>query len=430
MPPRRSRLRDLRIEEVALCRQGMNPEAHIVLYKRHDEPMTDHARPSPSRLPVAALLELAKGHERIEVGPLREALAKQDHAPRTFDEIFEDGRRYEIDAALDTRAHTLIRTTTEAMYNEGLSMPERQRLVLAAVQDYADAMERDVPDLFAGRLAKRLTDLGADGPPKPSAVAAVVKAALDEAGLPADNGGGAPMFWKSLTERGQRALKYVLGDRDPAQFFKGTTDEVSKLVGGLLEKAGEWAERVDGLEADLTKSREEIATLRKSGGSESDLEALLKGVTDPSARRLIETQHAALKSQGGEIRELRKAAQRSKLSAIAKALTCLPNENDALVVILEKADNGGWLDDLEKVLRSANRQAEIGKAMVDLGVDSLPGEGALGSPDEADAALVAKAVELRKIDGSLTAEQAYAKACELHPDLYSVASGLVRHPAH
>lgn len=372
----RSLLSNLQIGEIAFCRSGMHPSAKIVLYKRRDG-----------------------------------SVKKEEDEPRSFEEHYQSSRLMEIDGAIDRRLHALLATTTEIMRAD---VDDREDRILAAVAEYATTMQRDVPELFAGRLAKWIKQWAGESRPSEDDVCAIVKSELYGAGLLPDkpkSGGGAMEFLKSLSERGRAALGFVLGNRDPAEFFKGTTEDVGKLVVGLLEKASEWAGRIDSLEADLEKAK-------KPPPDPTSLESILKSIEDPGVRAYVETQGAAVRNLGGKVTTLEKAARRKDLAEIAKSCECIPNENGALIDALEKADTAGILETIKTVLESANAQARLGKAFEELGIETVIGEGAVGTPEEAHEALVAKATEIRKSEPSLTAEAAYTKACERHGDLY------------
>lgn len=378
MPAPKRSLHDLNVREIAFCPDGINPAARMLLYKARD------------RKPVE--------------------LGKEDDEPRSFGDHYESSRAMEIDEALDRRLYALLHTTTEIMRAD---VSDREGLILSAVEAYAETMTREVPELFAGRLAKWVNALTVEGRSSDDVVHAIVKSELELAGLIPDepSGGVAMKFLKSLSERGAAALAFVLGDRDPAEFFKDTTDEVGKLVGGLLEKASEWAERIDTLETDLAKAKEPPV-------DPNSLESILKGISDPGTRAYIEGQAAQNAADREEVAKLRKSHRRGELRVIVKSVPNLPNENDALLDALEKADLAGILPTIEAILVSANAQAKLGKAFEELGIDSIIGEGSVGTPDEAHSALLAKAVELRKSEPDLSAEGAYEKACELNSDLY------------
>lgn len=372
----RSLLSDLNIGEIAFCRSGVNPGAKIVLYKKRPDPVTI-----------------------------------QKEEVRSFTDHLEAGRAMEIDGAIDRRLYALLDTTTEIMRAD---VTDREGLILQAVNAYAETMERDVPELFAGRLAKQLVELAAEGEAERSSVAVLIKSELQGAGLlpVASNGGDVMDFLKALTERGQAALSYVLGDRDPAEIFKGVTEDAGTVIVGLLNKAAEWGDRIDGLEADLEKAR-------KPAADPNSLESILKSIDDPGTRAYVETQAGAVSTLTKQFTDLQKATRRGEIATIVKAMECLPNANDALVIVLEKADAvPGLMDDLQPILEAANAQARLGKALADLGIDTLPGDGNAATPEEADQALIGKATELRKARPELSVEQSYTEACEQNPTLY------------
>lgn len=378
MPQARRRLKDLDIREIALCPRGHNPGARFMLYK---------AAPDPDEL------------------------AKEEREPRTFADHFEAARAMEIDSALDRRLYALMHTTTEIMRAE---VDDREARIMDAVGAYAATMERDVPELFAGRLAKELLDRAAEGPPSEDDVHAVVKSQLELAGmLPGEPGGGENMdFLKALTDRGREALKYVLGDRDPAEVFKGIDESAGKLVVAFINKAVETGDRVVVLETDLEKAQ-------KRPADPNSLESILKAVEDPGVRAYIETQDAAIKKDRQEFAEFRKAAREKELVALVKGFDCLPDPDGKLLEAVRKADEFGILDPIRAALEAGNAGAKLGKALEELGIETVPGQGSVMSPEEADNALLAKATEIRKASGEdVSAEKAYELACERNPELY------------
>lgn len=378
-------LSNLVIREVAFCERGMNPEADMVLYKARQ------SKGQPGKL----------GKE-------------DDDEPGTFGDHLDDARAMDIDQALDRRLHALLATTTEIMRADGV---DREALVLAAVNAYAAAMNRDVPELFAGRLAKLLASWGADeNPADDDVIRKVVENELEVAGLIGDAKKGETMDWlDKLTKEERAALDYVLGGTDPAEFFKGTTEAAGAFVAGLVKRAVE----ATGTDGELAKTLVELTKARADAGTDEGIEAILKSIEDPAVRSLVEMQRATIAKQGTDLVDLQKATRRAQLATIAKGFDCLPDENDGLVDLLAKADAGGFLDGLQAILTSANAQAKIGKSLGDIGVDTIPGEGSAGTPQEAEEALMAKAIEIQKTMPTLTTEQALEKAYEQNQDLYA-----------
>jgi hypothetical protein len=380
-------LSNLVIDEVAFCERGMNPRADMVLFKAR------RVRKRPT--------------------PAARKLRKEEDEPGSFGDHFEDARAMEIDSALDRRLHALLAATTEIMRADNV---DREALVLAAVNDYAAAMNRDVPELFAGRLAKWLANWGLDGSlPEDSEIQKVMKEELELAGLAGDVTKGEKMDWlKKLSKEERPALDYVLAGTDPAEFFKGTSEKAGTFIVGLVKRAVQ-ATTTDG---ELVKTLAELTKARAESGTDEGFDAIVKSIQDPAVRQLVEMQRTTIGKQHETVSALQKSTRRAELREIVKGFDCLPNESDSLLVMLEKADKAGILADLQKVLTSANKQAEVGKQLKELGLDSIPGEGSAGTPQEADEALMAKAVEIRKLQPTLSNEQAYAKACDDNPDLY------------
>lgn len=289
-------------------------------------------------------------------------------------------------------------------------------VVLDAFDEFA-ALDAEIPLGLGAEVAKQVETWASEGRVPDDEVRRIVKSELDAAGLlEPPREGGTMEILKSLSERVKKALTYVLGGADPAEFFKGTPDGPMKLIVGLVEKAADWGDKLGGLEVELAKAK-------KDGPAPATFEAIVKSVTDPTARAFLEQEHAANLKLGKDIATLQKATRRKELVAVAKSLDCLPNENDALVEILVKADDGGFLDKLEPILISANRQAAVGKAYEDIGVETDVGTGGASTPKEAFDALVAKSLEIRKSRTDITAEKAFELACEQNPDLYRATRG-------
>lgn len=380
----RAFLRDLVIDEVAFCQRGMNPESDMLLYK---------ARRDSGR------------------GKLR----KDEHdEPGTFSDHFEDGRAMEIDAALDERLYALLRTTTEIMRAPDV---DREALVLEAVNAYAAAMNQDVPELFAGRLAKMLQAFGgSDALQDDPEVWGVVKRELEVAGLTDDDTKGETMDWLTkLTKEERAALDFALAGTDPTEFFKGTSEEAGVFVAKLVTRAVK-ATQVEG---ELVTTGVELVKLRAETGTDEGIDAIVKSIVDPGVRSLVEIQRRTIRKQGDDMAAFQKASRRREIRDIAKCLDCIPNEGDALTDALEKADAAGILEPIQKALTTANAQAKVGKAFSEMGVDTITGEGATGTPVEAEEALMAKAIEIQKAEPTLTTEQAQVMAYEQNPTLYA-----------
>ncbi len=389
----RGMLSDLVIDEVAFCERGMNPRADMVLWKARKKTSKGASKP---------------GIKRVQ---------KDDDTgrPLTFGDALEDARAMDIDEAIDARLYALLHTTTWIMRADDVDRPA---MILQAVSDYAATMDRDVPDLFTGRLAKwyEAIDIEAE---TMEAILKGLKTELEAAGLLGELKKGETMDWlKTLSKEERNALDFALGGTDPAEFFKGMTEEAGAFVVALTKRAV----AATTSEASLATALEELTKARASANTDEGFEAIVKSIDDPAVQSLVTMQRSRLATQGGEISELKKAEKRREYGDIVKSLPALPNENGALVTILEKADTAGILDELKKVLAGANAQAEIGKAYEEIGGDTLTGEGAAGTPAEADEALMAKGVELKKTYPELTSEQLYLKAAEMNPHLYAVAS--------
>lgn len=363
-------------------------------------------------------------HEAFHVWA--EVLAKQDDddEPRSFEDNLEEGRFLEIDGAFDRRLHALLATTTEIMRSD---VDDREALILAAVNEYAATMERDVPELFAGRLAKWLVELAIDDP-EDAVVEKILTGELEAHGLLPDTEGDSIMkFLEKLSKSARAAFDSLDAEKKAEDVFKGASEDLGIFVGALLERiVGD-----EGLEAELGKAQVAFQKAIESGGHpQTELEKVLKGVTDLSVRNLLEAQAVALKSQGKTVADLVTKAERRELAEMAKAWTHLPSDGGTLVDCLQKAKAAGFLDTFEKILTSAQAQAAKGKAFdalaadMDFDVEGL-GAGDGLDPGEAHEAIVAKAAELRKgKELTLSAEKAYELACEQNSALYTATRGM------
>ena len=172
-------------------------------------------------------------------------------------------------------------------------------------------------------------------------------------------------------------------------------------------------EEDDDDEDDVAKDDEEGEPVGKSDG---DLESLLKAA-DPRLARLVKGYVSKAEKKADAAANLAKRERDLRLHReyVAKAadLSALPGKREDIVTILKTvADKAPevevMLTDLLKAAHGALKEGLIFKTE---GSDATDNNTAIAKFD----AMVA---ELRKSDSTLTAEQAFAKALNDHPELY------------
>ncbi len=438
----RSLLKDLVIDEIAICFEGMNPGADILLVKaRHRKKPKNPCEKAVRRAAArrrsrkARLLSerLDEAHQQLhedgeiafrKIVELAEVFAKDEHVePQTFDEIFEDRRLHDIDEALDRRTFALAATTFGIITSD---IEDKEQRILEAVEAFAVTMREDVPRLFAGEIVKTFSK--SDGPASFEDVHADVLDWLELAEWSAPSSGGNMQFLKTLTDAGKRALGLIIGDRQPEDVWKSTSDQDGELIAGLLNAAGEGGELLATAAKDLEavrverdEAKGELIKLRPADDPAS-LEEILKGMT-PAQQAYFKAREVQAKTDRQANQKLHKAAELAEQETFTKSVGHLPSEG--LADLLVKAKQAGILDELQKVLRAAQATIEtIGKGLFDEFGSDLDADGT-GTSDAAmaEAQIVAKATELRK-GTSMTFEQAYAKVLEIEPELYQPAPTL------
>lgn len=193
---------------------------------------------------------------------------------------------------------------------------------------------------------------------------------------------------------------------------KALEDAEAKLT--ALEKRASDAETalVDA-EAVIKAKDAEIAEITKAAEPTGDDE-IIKSLPE-SIRKRLEDADAAAKAAAEEVAKMKEQTETAEYIAKAKALGA--GDADKLGGLLMRVAKGKTTEEdaatFETMLKAANAQGQVAALFKSVGSDSAVD----GNPGDL---LQAKADEIHKAaDGKMTKEQAYAKAMDENPELYT-----------
>jgi hypothetical protein len=402
---RRARLEGLRVDEVALVDRGANPEAHVLFWKRAVEKAPTKTEDGES-YPAAAFAYVPDPEKpstwklRIWESPSKGVTARQVGAavaalgPGGF-----RGNRVQIPAE---------------------DLPKVKAKVRAAwLKANPDRKPDEVPAVLKGDPIPQAKK----GPGQ--AIAAWISEVFEKL----KGGGGSPPSPDDVRERVETLLSVKpdgseggddVDKKEAMEILAKLDDEQRKALVALVEKAGkvEAAEkRATEAEAKAKTAEEELAKALKKEGDD-DQEAVLKALPE-EVRKIVEPLLKAEREQRtkveGQVSELQKAARRRDLREIAKSFDGFSVPEKELVDLLEKADEAGILDELQKVLKPASEAAA--KIFDVLGSEA---EGMTDAEAKLDA--MAKELHSKASDRFPTFEAAYAEIVKRNPELYEEAA--------
>ena len=197
---------------------------------------------------------------------------------------------------------------------------------------------------------------------------------------------------------------------DFEELSKALEDAEAKLA--ALEKRATDAEASLQEAQDVIKSKDtQIAEITKSAQTEDEI---YKGLPE-GIRKRLEDADAAAKAAQEEVTKMRE--QTEEKEAIAKAAALKVGKAEEIGPLLLRVAKGKTTADdataIETLLKAAGEQGQTAALFKSFGSDTAVD----GDPANM---LQAKADEIHKAaDGKLTKEQAYAKAMDAHPELYT-----------
>lgn len=201
-------------------------------------------------------------------------------------------------------------------------------------------------------------------------------------------------------------------EMDIETLSKALDDAEAKLA--ALEKRASDAEASLKDAEEVIKSKDDqITEITKAANPPSDDE-VMKGLPE-SIRKRLEDAEAVAKAAQEEVVKAKAAQEASEYIAKAKSLGA-PDAEKVGGLLLRVAKGTTTADDaatLETMLKAANAQGQTAALFKALGSDTA-------ADAEPEAMLKAKADEIEKAaEGKMTKEQAYAKAVEQNPALYT-----------
>lgn len=321
---------------------------------------------------------------------------------RLFDEVRQDSQREHVVGVLMGRMGDLAVSIREILFDPEGEAGDAERLVKQSLTQFADGIDGELSQIFAGQIVKALADRE-DPPDHDEVETALEKIFTDSSADPADDDEEEGMDLSKLSKEERETLETALDGAGSVEDF--------------LAAAGKIAE----LEAQATVQTNEIAKLRRAvTGEPEPPEDPLEGL-DPELRKRIEPQlraanEAATKATSENV-ELRKrldkieaVTARSTFEKSVGDLTGLPQKREELVDLLWKVS-----DPTDRAKMAKNLEAAATAART--GIFTEVGSG-LSEGGTAYAQIEAAAEEIRKANPGMTEAVSKAKAMELHPDLY------------
>lgn len=320
---------------------------------------------------------------------------------RLFDEVRQDSQREHVVGVLMGRMGDLAVSIREILFDPEGEAGDAERLVKQSLGQFADGIDGELSQIFAGQIVKALADRE-DPPDHDEVETALEKIFTDSSADPADD-----------EEEGMDLSKLSKEERETLE----TALDGAGSVEDFLAAAGKIAE----LEAQATAQTEEIGKLRRAvTGEPEPPEDPLEGL-DPEVRKRLEPQlrkaNEAATAATKENVDLRKRLDkieadtaRSTFEKSVGDLTGLPQKRDELVEILWKVSDAADRAKMTKNLEAAATAARTG-------IFTEVGSG-LSEGGTAYAQIEAAAEEIRKANPGMTEAVSKAKAMELHPDLY------------
>lgn len=201
-------------------------------------------------------------------------------------------------------------------------------------------------------------------------------------------------------------------EMDIETLSKALDDAEAKLV-ALEKRAGDAEASLKDAEEVIKSKDDQIAEITKAANPPSD-EEVMKGLPE-SIRKRLEDAEAIAKAAQEEVVKAKAAQEAAEYIAKAKSLGA--TDADKVGGLLLRVAKGTTTADdaatLENMLKAANAQGQTAALFKAMGSDSSVD----AKPEEM---LKAKADEIEKAAcGKMTKEQAYAKAMEENPSLYS-----------
>lgn len=202
---------------------------------------------------------------------------------------------------------------------------------------------------------------------------------------------------KSLPEDQQAILKADIDSKDAAVAAANDAMAMAKAEVEALKKAA------DEKEAEVKKAAEAVT------------EDIWKGV-NPAIKERVEKAEAAVAEAIAKTAAAEETIAKADFFKKAEELNALPTKPEEFGEVLRKISTAApeQYTKLTEVLKSANEIIKSGKAFDEAGTAQT------GTPNGVDA-IEKRAEEIMKSEPTLTKEQAFVKAMELNPKLYTAA---------
>ncbi len=392
------RLREMTVKEISLVPAGDNPPARTVLFKavhRDDEDEEDdkngkgksghrrRRRQHPTRKRQGGtLVDIVTALVADSFGSQPDEAFRK----RLFDEVREDSRRFDIEMALGDRIGALQQSIMESLFH-GDSEGDPQALIKQSIEQFSSAIDSELADLFAGRIAKALE--GLDEEPDSAAF---------------------------------EALLFECIDPSPQAVSAGTTQEVESMDLSKLNKADrEAVEKAMEAAKGVAGLQDEIATLKKAAKPDEapknpldDVPEDIRKIVSPLITSAVEKAEAAAAENATlktRLEKIEASAARGVFEKGVGDLTGLPEARDVIVDRLYSMSDAEARGALQKTLEAAAEAARRGAIGFEMG-------SALSNGGSAYAKIVEIAKEIQKADPQVSDAIARTQAMERNPLLY------------
>jgi hypothetical protein len=400
-------LKNLKLDEVSHCGEGVNPEAKVVLFKSQDAPDVNKGGGSDEdkRRKKKKKNGDYVGKENLTAQLVERAgtLAKSDGELNAadFNDIVQ-GHMRERDAM---RAWDQVQPLLEAFSSSVRAAVElseddesRKEMLRRNAEQFADRAEEVV-----GKSQERL-----HGPSELlESIVSGLKKAFSSSRQPAQ---------KVMEEQTMDKSKLENLPADVRKSVESLPEDYQEATLELAQKAAqadELQKQVDELKAQVNKSEtqhadpnspEAMLEKAKSDGAPQYVVDMLKSQIDQNARN------------SEAIAKMQREREEQEYIGLAKGYENLSiaepeNFGKALRRLAKGEPQDGDFDLVKRTLDAADEQAKTGELYAQKGHDQAV------QTTDFDKAMDAKINEIRKAQPNLTREQAYAKALKEDPDL-------------
>lgn len=407
-----TKLKNLAVTSVDLVDQGANPDAHIQLFKRGENP-EDEPTESEKGLFKKFLHWFTKGYEDAHKGNEPKDGVQKD--AKMFAEMLDRETMRQITSEMYDFCYALSDSLSSIICDNDLTADSKQAMMKQSLKEFGETMDSAVAAWAQGSRAKVKTETEqaeAAGIQKSTAQQEALAALLEKRGLTEPSNTNVV---KNKSEKEEIDTMKI--DKS-----KMTPEELAVLEG--LEKKYGAASEPEGNEPNpdgVTKGKEGSeggepapdGVTKGAPGAEPNVPTAGAETLHPEVQKALSDMRAAYAAQTAQVEELKKSLEIERLTQVAKKYEPLGKKSDELAAKfydLKKA--GGTVYDDYVALLDENLTM-LGKSRL-FGEIGSNRQGSAGTEDT----IGIKAAELAKsANGGMTHADAVIKAFEENPEL-------------